>query len=209
MNAKIEKVRKIVEKEVGHHGDHGYSHILRVYENAMEITKGEKCNKEVVALSALLHDVKEGKHHGYHHTASAKRANEILRKLNYDKIIIEHVEHCVLAHRFSKPPEPETIEAKIIQDADRLDALGAIGIARCFGYGGRIGRNLYFEEDPFREKTKPVYNSSQTDIDHFYLKLFKLHEMMHTKTAKKIAKKREKYMKDFLKQMKKEVEGKA
>lgn len=207
MNKKILKIKKIVEKEAGKKGDHGFSHIMRVYENALEIAKNEKCNKEVVELSALLHDISEGKHHHNHHVASAKRARQILEKLNYPEKTVSAVEHCVLSHRFSKPPEPETIEARIIQDADRMDALGAVGIARCFSYGGRIGRGLYFEKDPFRKKTKLINDSTQEGIDHFYIKLFKLKNKMHTTTARRIAEKRTKYMKDFLTQFEKEING--
>ncbi|MFH0986676.1 MAG: HD domain-containing protein [Candidatus Micrarchaeota archaeon] len=207
--SKIEKVRSIVEKEAGYQGDHGYSHIMRVYENAMEIAENEKCDKEIVALAALLHDIKEGKGHAYHHIASAKRAREILGDLNYSDDTVEAVCHAVEAHSFSKPPEPKTVEAKIIQDADRLDALGAIGIARCFSYGGRIKRKMYFEGDPFRRKTKPKYDSSQANIDHFYLKLLTLKGKMHTKTARKIAKGRTDYMLNYLKQFEKEIKGDA
>ncbi|MEM0372257.1 MAG: HD domain-containing protein [archaeon] len=208
MNA-ISLVKKIVEKELRKNGDHDYSHTMRVYANAMKIAKKEKCDPEIVALASLLHDISEGEGHRMHHLSSAKRAREILTELKCPERVISGVERAVLAHRFSMPPEPSTIEAKIVQDADRLDALGAVGIARCFSFGGRFNRKLYDERNLIREKTNPKKSRTQASVDHFYLKLLNLKDKMHTKTARKIALERTKFMEKYLKQFGKEIRGEA
>jgi len=130
-------------------------------------------------------------------------AAEFLVTTDFPKSKIKSVVHAIEAHSYSAGIEPKTIEAKIVQDADRLDALGAIGIARCLLVGGKLGRPLYDPDDPFCESRSP--DDSVYTIDHFYEKLFKLPDLLHTDGAKKIAAHRIDFMKSYLNQLKEEI----
>ena len=165
---------------------HDFSHILRVYQNAQLIGKKEGANMQVLLFSALLHDagsVSKGQEDSIQTEKRQKAVLDFLNKRGLPKNIMEKVLYAVEVHRFSKGIFPDTLEARILQDADRLDALGAIGIARVFMTGGTLGRALYNPIDPFCKNREP--DDKKWNLDHFYRKLLKLESGMHTKTARR------------------------
>lgn len=179
---------------------HDLSHIQRVVSNAKKLLDHENADAEIVIAACWLHDcVILPKNHPDRNKASqmaGKKAFEFLKTTGFSTEKLEGVVHAIEAHSFSAGIMPKTIEAKIVQDADRLDALGAIGITRCFLVSGELNRPLYNSEDPFCKNRNP--DDSLWTIDHFYTKLYKLPETMNTKTAKKEAEKRVRFMKKYL-----------
>ncbi|USG98971.1 HD domain-containing protein [Thermococcus argininiproducens] len=193
-NASLELIRKaeqFAKNFFEREGTHGFSHIKRVFNLCLHLGKDEGADLEVLALAALLHDIARPlEDKGIvddHAKESAKIARRFLGSLGYPKI--EEVVHAIEAHRFSKPPEPKTIEAKILSDADKLDAIGAIGVARVFMYSGEHGRDIEFS------------------LKHFEEKILKLKDLMYTKSAKKLANERHKFVEEFIKRIQKEIEG--
>jgi uncharacterized protein len=195
----LDKVKKLAWRKLKNESTgHDYWHCYRVVQNALKIGRKKKANLLVLALAGWLHDVavhpdKE------HEIRSAEFARGVLLDLGVDKKTVKQVVNCIKKHRFSKGIKAETLEEKILQDADKLDALGAIGLARLFILGGRYGQTTH------NPQIKPDFDyylkhgRSTTTINHFYDKLFKLRKMLHTKTAQKIALDRERYMKEYLK----------
>lgn len=193
-------------------GGHDWFHIERVYNNAMHIAKGEPVDELVVALGALLHDIADSKFFNGDETVAPKMATEFLISQNCDSAVIEHVVQIIKNISFkggNKAQEFTSPELDVVQDADRLDALGAIGIARTFNYGGFKNRKLYDPEvKPQLDMTVDEYKKSTAPtINHFYEKLLLLKDRMNTKTGKKIAEKRHSYMEGFLEQFYREWEG--
>jgi uncharacterized protein len=193
-------------------GGHDWFHVERVYKNALLISKNENVNDYVVALSALLHDIADSKFYNGNERIGPQRAREFLFGLNVDSVVIEHVVNIIENVTFKGGHDPRTFssaELDVVQDADRLDALGAIGIARTFNYGGFKNRKLYDPEiKPDLHMTKDVYKASTAPtINHFYEKLLLLKDLMNTKTGKKIALNRHNYMEAFLKQFYAEWNG--
>ena len=186
---------------------HDLVHTVRVVASAKQIIETERADAEIVISAAWLHDcVVLPKNHPERDKASvlaADKAVEFLHSVNFSADKLNAIHHAVAAHSFSAGIKPETLEAKIVQDADRLDALGAIGIARCLLTGGDLQRPLYDAIDPFCENREP--DDSVWTIDHFYSKLFKLPELMNTETAKEEAYKRVRYMEGFLRKLKEEI----
>lgn len=195
-------------------GGHDWFHIERVYKNAVTIARGEQVNALVVALGALLHDIADSKFFQGDETIAPKMATEFLLSQNCDSAIIEQVVQ-IIKHISFKGGNKETSftspELDVVQDADRLDALGAIGIARTFNYGGYKNRKIYDPEiTPQLQMTVEEYKASTAPtINHFYEKLLLLKDRMNTKTGKKMAEKRHLYMEGFLSQFYKEWEGKG
>ncbi|MFV9549590.1 HD domain-containing protein [Algibacter sp. PT7-4] len=193
-------------------GGHDWFHIERVYKNSLLIAKTETVNTFIVSLGALLHDIADSKFYNGDETIGPKKAREFLFKLNVDSIVIEHVVNIIENISFKGGNEPQKFkspELDVVQDADRLDAIGAIGIARCFNYGGFKNRALYNPDiKPNLNMTKAEYkNSTAPTINHFYEKLLLLKDKMNTKTGKKIAKQRHHFMLDFLNQFYAEWKG--
>lgn len=193
-------------------GGHDWFHIERVYNNAMHIAKGELVDELVVALGALLHDIADSKFFNGDETVAPKMATEFLISQNCDSAVIEHVVQIIKNISFkggNKAQEFTSPELDVVQDADRLDAIGAIGIARTFNYGGFKNRKLYDPEvKPQLDMTVDEYKKSTAPtINHFYEKLLLLKDRMNTKTGKKIAEKRHTYMEGFLEQFYREWEG--
>lgn len=193
-------------------GGHDWFHTLRVYNNAILIAKDENVNKLVVSLGSLLHDIADSKFHDGDETVGPKIARKFLFEHNVDSTIIEHIIGIIENISFKGGNEKQKFnspELEVIQDADRLDAIGAIGIARCFNYGGFKNRALYNPDiKPNLNMSKEEYkNSSAPTINHFYEKLLLLKDRMNTKTGKKIAEKRHTYMKYFLDQFYAEWNG--
>ena len=195
-------------------GGHDWFHIERVYKNTLLISKEENVNVFVASLAALLHDIADPKFYNGDETIGPKIAQKFLEGQTVDEEIINHViniiKHISFKNSFDKTGEKFTSkELKVVQDADRLDAIGAIGIARCFNYGGFKNRALYNPEiAPNLNMSKEEYkNSDAPTINHFYEKLLLLKDKMNTVAGKKIATSRHIYMEEFLKQFDDEWNG--
>ena len=186
-------------------GGHDWFHIERVYKNALLIAESEKCDLEIVQLGALLHDIADSKFHNGDESIGPKTARAFLESEKVEPTIIDHV-IAIIENISFKGGKVErqfsSIELDIVQDADRLDAIGAIGIARTFNYGGFKNRALYNPEiAPNLTMTKDEYkNNEAPTINHFYEKLLLLKDKMNTQTGKQIAQDRHRYMEDFLEQ---------
>lgn len=191
-------------------GGHDYFHIERVYKNALTIAEQEKgANIFVVELGALLHDIADSKFHHGDETIGPKIAANFLKTQDVDAKTIEHVKKIIENISFKGgnfQQKFQSLELDIIQDADRLDAIGAIGIARCFNYGGFLNRTLHDPQiKPNLSMTKEAYKKSTAPtINHFYEKLLLLKDKMNTKTGKVMALERHNFMKLFLHQFFKE-----
>ena len=186
---------------------HDFEHVLRVYANAEKICIKEKVEKKLVLIAVLLHDIvsfpKTDKRSKTSSTKSAIKAKKILQKLNYSIDEIKIITDAIESHSFSKNKKPTTIEGKILQDADRLDALGAIGIARTFAIAGAENRSFYNTNDPFCSSRKA--DDQVWAVDHFFKKLLLLEVKINTKSAKIEAKRRTKIIKIFLNDLKQEI----
>lgn len=214
----IEKTKDFVKNTLADaEGGHDWFHTLRVYNNAMLIAKDEHVDEFVVALGALLHDIADSKFYpdasGGDETIGPKIAREFLFKHNVDSAIIEHIIKIIENISFKKSLENTTLftspELQVIQDADRLDAIGAIGIARCFNYGGFKNRAIYDPNiKPNLNMSKEEYKKSAAPtINHFYEKLLLLKDKMNTQTGKRIAENRHEFMQDYLNQFYAEWNG--
>jgi len=186
---------------------HDFEHVMRVYKNARKIGKKENANMKLVLAAVLLHDIisfpKSDKRSKTSSIKSSIAAQEILKDHGYDKNEIKIISDAIREHSFSLNIAPNTVEGKILQDADRLDAIGAIGIARAFSVGGSGKRPFYNKSDPFCQRRKP--DDTEFTLDHFYKKLLLLEKKMNTNAAKKEASRRTKIMKKFLDDFKKEI----
>lgn len=188
---------------------HDLSHVKRVVENAKLLLRNESADPEIVIAATCLHDcIVLPKDHPKRSIASklaAEKAVQFLRTQPFPEKKLPDVAHAIIAHSYSAGITPKTTEAKIVQDADRLDALGAIGIARCFTVGGKLDRILYSADDPFCRNRKP--DEKTYSVDHFFSKLFELPTTMHTESAKLEAKRRVHFMKQFLIQFQQEIDS--
>lgn len=190
---------------------HDFTHILRVFKNAKGIGQAEGADMTVLLLAALLHDAAKGPKLPAGPLDSEKhgddRQREMLGRFMKEIDLPEEkkakVLYAVEVHRFSRGIVPATLEAKILQDADRLDAMGAIGIARVFMTGGTLKRSFYHPADPFCRSREP--DDAKWNLDHFYRKLLKLESGMHTQTAKKIASKRAEVLRRYLQDLEEEI----
>jgi uncharacterized protein len=195
-------------------GGHDWFHIERVYKNSLLISKNENVDVFIVQLGALLHDIADSKFHNGDETVGPKVAREFLFNINVDSKAIEHVIKIIENISFKGGNEIQKFkspELDVVQDADRLDALGAIGIARTFNYGGFKNRALFNPDiKPNLNMSKEEYKaSSAPTINHFYEKLLLLKDKMNTKTGKRIAEKRHKFMELYLEQFYAEWDGKC
>ncbi len=210
----IQKTIEFVKEKLENaESGHDWFHIERVYKNALLIAKNENCNIIVVELGALLHDIADSKFHDGDETIGPKTARNFLESQNVSEEIIRDVVFIIENISFKGgnfDKKTPSIELEIVQDADRLDAIGAIGIARTFNYGGFKNRQIYNPEIlPNLEMTKEEYkNSNSPTINHFYEKLLLLKDKMNTETGKKIARKRHEFMEIFLEQFYDEWNGK-
>lgn len=198
-------------------GGHDWFHIERVYRNALMIANDEECDLMVVKLAALLHDIADSKFYpdasGGNEEIGPERAKVFLKSVGVSSEIIEHVLQIIRNISFKGGNTERifsSIELDIVQDADRLDALGAIGIARTFNYGGFKNRPLYDPSmSPKLNMTKEEYKKSTAPtLNHFYEKLLLLKNKMNTETGKKLAQQRHRFMEQFLSQFYAEWEGK-
>ena len=203
----IDSIKNEVIEILDNDPAHDFDHVMRVYNNAQKIVKKEKVNPKLVLSAVLLHDIvsypKSSKRSKFSSIDSAKKSKIILKKHGFSKEEIIIISNAIAEHSFAQNKVPQTLEGKILQDADRLDALGAIGIARVFATSGSLNRPFYNIDDPFCIKRNP--DDNLWAVDHFFNKLLKLESMMNTKSGKIEAKKRTKVLKEFLKQLKDEV----
>jgi uncharacterized protein len=199
------KVRRMLESR---DPAHDFQHIMRVYKNAKLIGQCERANMEILLPAVLLHDLvvypKRSAKSSKSSDESADLAENILQSYGYPQDKINQICYCIRAHSYSKRLVPASLEGRILQDADRLDALGAIGIARTFSIGGSEKRTFYNADDPFCRSDRHL-DDMQWTLDHFQTKLLKLEDFMHTETGKKIAKERTKFMMLFIRQLQKEI----
>jgi uncharacterized protein len=189
----------------GEGSGHDWWHILRVWNNAKTIAATETANLFIVEMAALLHDIGDHKFHNGDETIGPRMASEWLVSLKVQDDIINHI--CTIIKELSfkgagTTSEMSTIEGRIVQDADRLDAIGAIGIARTFAYGGHKNREMYNPDflPELHDSFEAYKNSTAPTINHFYEKLLLLKDRMHTQTAKRMAEQRHQYMESYLEQ---------
>ena len=190
---------------------HDFFHFQRVWKTASQIIKKESgyINSLVVLTACYFHDVvvvpKNSPQRSIASTLAARKTEQCLRELQFPEDLIPAVCHGVKAHSYSAGITPETVEAKIVQDADRMEALGAIGLARCFYTGGLLKQKLFDPEDPMAEHRE--FNDRQYSLDHFEQKLLKLASTMQTQAGKEIAERNTDYLRDFRTKLLKELEG--
>lgn len=210
----IEATKEFVKETLKNaESGHDWFHTLRVYNNARLIAKSESVDLYIVVLGALLHDIADSKFHNGDDNIAPRVARKFLVQHNVDSFVIDSVIDIINNISFNKSLETNnktnSIELDVVQDADRLDAIGAIGIARCFNYGGFKNRKLFDPSiKPNLKMSKNEYkNSTAPTINHFYEKLLLLSDKMNTKTGKKIAKERHQFMTEYLDQFHAEWEG--
>jgi len=186
---------------------HDILHLKRVVQTAKQIANAENAKLEVVVPAAWLHDFvnvkKDSPLRSKASKLSAEEAINFLTEIKYPKEFYDEIFHAIEAHSFSANIETKTIEAKIVQDADRLDGLGAVGIARCFTVATILKRPFYSSNDPFCDQR--LANDNNGTIDHFFTKLFKTVDMLKTDSGKQEGIRRLEYMKSFLNQLKSEI----
>jgi uncharacterized protein len=182
---------------------HDWHHINRVWRLARRIAEKEGANQEVAELGALVHDIADWKFHGGDDTVGPREAERLLKEEGASPEVIEQVVDIVATISFkgaAVQTEMRTLEGKCVQDADRLDAIGAIGIARCFAYGGHAGRLIYDPDVlPMMHATAEEYKASKGhSLNHFYEKLFLLKDRMNTATGRMLAEERHQFMEEFV-----------
>jgi uncharacterized protein len=203
----IDSLKNEIKLKISNDSAHDFDHIMRVYKNAQKICKNEKVNPKLVLCAVLLHDIisfpKSDKRSKLSSIKSAEASKKILKKYDFTRDEIQIISEAIRDHSFSQKKIPKTIEGKILQDADRLDAIGAIGIARVFAVAGSEKRSFYNPEDPFCKKRSS--DDQKWTLDHFYKKLLLLESLMNTKSGKSEAKRRTMVLKNFLSDLKKEL----
>ena len=213
----IKNTKEFVQKSLkGAEGGHDWFHVERVYQNAKLIAQGENADLRIVELGALLHDIADAKFYDGDESVGPLKATEFLLGEGVDKDTIEAIVFIINNISFKNSLQKDssdnnhTIELKVIQDADRLDAIGAIGIARAFNYGGFKNRALYDPDIlPLKDQDKETYKKSKAPtINHFYEKLLLLKGKMNTDTGRKLAEKRHEFMESYLEQFYNEWNGK-
>ncbi|MDX1380804.1 MAG: HD domain-containing protein [Xanthomonadales bacterium] len=188
-------------------GAHGRDHLLRVLRNARDLGDAEGADARVTVPAACLHDCvavpKDSALRAQASRLAAERAIEFLAELPFPEHLLDAVYHAIEAHSYSAGIAPRTLEARVVQDADRLDSLGAIGIARCLQVGGHLGRPLCEPDDPFCDAREP--DDSRYTVDHFYAKLLKLPATMQTAAGRAEAERRADVMRVWLDQLRREI----
>ncbi len=191
---------------------HDFEHILRVYHMAEKLARAEGADLEVVRAAALLHDMARADedHAGVkidHAELSADRAHELLLKRGASQDFADRVAEAIRAHRFRGTRVPDSLEGQILYDADKLDAIGAIGVARAFAVAGALNQKLYSETNGEPEATRDQHNSDHTPVAEFEVKLSKLLGRFHTRTARQLAEERHQFMVEFFERLREEMHG--
>jgi len=209
MNEAIKKEAQKFFK--GKNSSHDWEHTDRVCKIALHIAKTENADSEIVEIASWLHDIaREEQNESAGKICHAERgavlAKEILERNDFPKEKTEKVCHCIARHRFKKGEAPESLEAKILYDADKLDSIGAIGLGRAFQFSGEVGSKLHNSDITYIEDTKE-YSADDTAWREFCVKLKKVKDSMFTREGKRIAQSRHKFMVDFFERLEKEVKG--
>ena len=222
MDEKIEKIKEIVKKELAFCSAHNFDHVMRVYNLALHLAENETVDLDVIKAAVLLHDIGGKKEvddptgKTDHAIEGAKMAEPILNNLGYSKDKIKHIQDCIISHRYRTGNEAKTKEAQILFDADKLDTLGAIGIARSFVWVGRNNAKIYTDiniEEYINENLGGKINGRiQDKTKHspqieFETKLKFLITKLHTEKAKEVCKERIEFYKSFLDRLKREING--
>ncbi|MBN1658211.1 MAG: HD domain-containing protein, partial [Anaerolineae bacterium] len=185
---------------------HDFDHVLRVLALAERLARAEGADLEVVRTAALLHDAARGQSGTEHAAAGAELARRLLVDQPPDRVAA--VAHAIAAHRFRGGPEPETVEARVLHDADKLDAIGAVGIGRAFHYGGQHGQRLWAEVPDDYEET-PASRAEHTPAHEYVFKLARIKDRLLTESARQLAVERHAFMVLFFEQLEREVRGLA
>jgi len=208
---KFENIKKIVkEKMENASGCHDWDHVERVFNLAMKIAKKEKADLEVIRYAAMLHDIgreAQDKSKGKicHAEEGARLAEETLTKYKFPQEFIQKVIHCIETHRFRKNNIPESLEAKVLFDADKIDGIGAVGIGRAFLFSGEVGARLHNKNPDL--SVEGVYTREDTAYREFLVTHVKIKERMLTKTGREFAKERHDFMAAFFERLNKEIDG--
>lgn len=218
LEKKYNEILSIVQKELSCSA-HDIDHILRVYNLCSYLSKYEEnVDEEVLSLAALLHDIARAKEDSdstrtiKHEVLGSIMAEKILKDKGYSEEKIQKIKHCILCHRFRSGNEPKTIEGKILFDADKLDAIGAVGIARAYMLAGEFGQSIYLDMSPEEYKSKNIMEngiindfSKHTVNMEYELKLKNVGKKLHTKKAKEMAEERLKFMNEFFNALKRDI----
>ena len=195
----------------GAESGHDFDHVLRVCALAERLARAEGADLEIVRAAALLHDIaradEDATGSGDHAQMAAERAHALLLARGAPSARADAVAHAIAAHRFRGSTAPQTLEAKILFDADKLDSIGAIGIARAYAISGVLNQRLWSEVAPDTVATRDQHNSNHTAVAEFVVKLSKVRERVHTAAARQIADERHAYMADFFARLGREVRG--
>ncbi|WP_437874336.1 HD domain-containing protein [Sorangium sp. So ce513] len=202
-------VKKLEATDLGDDPAHDLAHFTRVVTTAKALAVDEGARLDVVVPAAWLHDLvnvpKNDPRRSQASRLSAEEAVAFLRSIDYPDDLLGDIAHAIEAHSYSAGIEPRTLEARVVQDADRLDGLGAIGIARCFAVGGLMGVRFYDPHDPFAER-RP-WNDRENAIDHFHVKLFKTAESLKTAAGRREGARRAEFMRQYLDRLAVEIGG--
>ena len=189
---------------------HDFDHVLRVVAMADRLAQAEGANRNIVRAAALLHDIGLDEGRAGHETSAANRAAEILRQQGYAEDFCRAVSQAIESHRFRSGPTPQTLEAQVLFDADKLDAIGAIGVARAFAFGAHRGQKLWGVVPPdYVDQPAGADPRQHTAVHEFHVKLSKIKERMFTATGKQLAAERHAFMVKFYEQLDQEVRGMA
>ena len=187
---------------------HDFDHVLRVVHLADRIVQAEGADRDIVHVAALLHDIGLDEGRAGHETSAAIRAKDILNAQGYDETFCNAVAHAIESHRFRSGPTPQTLEAQVLFDADKLDAIGAIGIARAFAFGEHRGQKLWGEVAPdYVDRPEGADPHEHTAVHEFHVKLSKIKDRMFTPTGKRLAEERHAFMVTYYEQLDQEVRG--
>jgi uncharacterized protein len=202
-----EKCRAFLSETMSGDPAHDISHVQRVVQNTLRLTGAEGGNPSITVPAAWLHDcltvAKDSPLRKQASRLAADEAVRFLRSIDHDESLLPAIHHAIAAHSFSANIPCETLEARIVQDADRLEAIGAIGIARCFLTGGAMGTPLYDPSEPFALERD--LDDKRYTLDHFYVKLFKLADTMQTDAGRAEARRRTEYMREYLQRLGEEI----
>ena len=209
----IERIKEEAKYLMEENGSHGWEHVERVYNLAKNIGKTEGCDMEILEIAAILHDIgrpEESRQKGNvcHAEIGSLLAEGILKQYGYGDEFISKVQHCILAHRKKKGREPQTKEAKVLFDADKLDSLGAIGVGRLFFFACEHGAKVHNSPEINIENTQS-YTKEDTAYREWHMSLRHLKDKFHTEEGERIAKERLKFMDEFFERINEEVRGKC
>ncbi len=204
----IQRLHEVAQSRCARNGPaHDFLHVIRVMENARHIGLAENADLDIVLPAALLHELfNYPKGHPQSHLSGevcAEHATDALRQHDCPAHLIDPITECIRVHAFSRGLVPATIEGRVLQDADRLDAIGAIGIARCFATCAEMSVPFYQSDDPFCHSREP--DDRKWGLDHFYRKLLRIPDGLHTATARAVAGDRIRIMQTFLAQLRREI----